>query len=384
MKYEDSSCTWDQLVEQDAFSIERHSLKITQPLETVFSVDNDAEMQLGCQKGRSRRFGRIDFSNGFGDWWFLSHTDIKVPSEHTQEGKRYAAEVQLAHFYSTKHHHDREMAHVSIFLDASDEYPVYPFLDRLICQWRQVEAATRAQCGKEPISSSYPSCFQSSRGFKQATKSKPNQRRLRKSAKDILRPQSNGTKSKLVMDPENWREPDMTDEEWEDFILQLSEDSHERRLLEGRHLDFHNYQFLVDVRTEYYFRYGGTQTVPPCHAEKISGESHGNTNHWRVMKDPIRVNSRQITELERLLKERIAPKEDWLSSCKQDTAGKIDQDGHISVARPLMETTTAHEMVFCECQNWKSKWPQDRAWCKENANVVQRFFEHPYNFAGHY
>lgn len=34
------------------------------------------------------------------DWWYLSHIDFHVPSEHTQEGKRYDAEIQMYHFYS--------------------------------------------------------------------------------------------------------------------------------------------------------------------------------------------------------------------------------------------------------------------------------------------
>jgi hypothetical protein len=95
MKYEDSTCTWEQLVKTQAFTIERHALKMTQPLEITPEVT-----RLDCPANDGRRFGRIDFSRGFHDWWFLSHIDFKLPSEHTQEGKRYSAEVQMAHFYS--------------------------------------------------------------------------------------------------------------------------------------------------------------------------------------------------------------------------------------------------------------------------------------------
>lgn len=34
------------------------------------------------------------------EWWHLSHIDVHVPSEHTQEGKRYDGELQMYHFYS--------------------------------------------------------------------------------------------------------------------------------------------------------------------------------------------------------------------------------------------------------------------------------------------
>ena len=97
MKYEDSTCTFDMLESQKAFTVERHALKITQPLEELVS---DGSLRIACPASQGRRFGRIDFSKGFSDWWFLSHVDIKIPSEHTQDGKRYSAEAQLAHFYS--------------------------------------------------------------------------------------------------------------------------------------------------------------------------------------------------------------------------------------------------------------------------------------------
>jgi hypothetical protein len=83
--------------------------------------------------------------------------DIHVPSEHTQEGKRYSAEIQLAHFYSIVW--DNEMATVSIFMEAYDDAPPYKFLDKVICQWRRKEYETRLQCGLDPIDGTYPGCF---------------------------------------------------------------------------------------------------------------------------------------------------------------------------------------------------------------------------------
>ena len=96
MKYEDSTCSWHDLKRNDAFTIERHALKVTQPLEEA----SLGGYRLDCPSSDGRKFGRIDFSKGFSEWWFLSHMDFKVPSEHTQQGKRYSGEVQLAHFYS--------------------------------------------------------------------------------------------------------------------------------------------------------------------------------------------------------------------------------------------------------------------------------------------
>jgi Eukaryotic-type carbonic anhydrase len=95
MQYHDSSCTFDQLQEKNSFRIERHALKVVQPIV----LNATGSYVLDCQeKGKS--WGRIDFSRGFQAWWYLSHVNIKVPSEHLQEGKRYDGEIQMYHFYS--------------------------------------------------------------------------------------------------------------------------------------------------------------------------------------------------------------------------------------------------------------------------------------------
>lgn len=98
MKYEDGTCTWEHLTE--SFSIQRHALRLDQPIE--FGQGGDEGFRLDCPgpNGAPRRFARIDFSWGFNFWWFLSHIDLKIPSEHTQNRKRYSAEIQMSHFFS--------------------------------------------------------------------------------------------------------------------------------------------------------------------------------------------------------------------------------------------------------------------------------------------
>jgi len=71
------------------------TLKIVQPIQ---EMGNDT-YRIACSN-EGRRWGRIDFSKGFSHWWHLSHIDFHVPSEHTQEGKRYSGELQMHHFYS--------------------------------------------------------------------------------------------------------------------------------------------------------------------------------------------------------------------------------------------------------------------------------------------
>ena len=100
MAYHDSTCDFETLRDKKAFTIERHALKIVQPIEPTGNAPN--EYQLACQNATTgaRTWGKIDFSRGFSQWWHLSHIDFHVPSEHTQEGKQYSGELQMYHWYS--------------------------------------------------------------------------------------------------------------------------------------------------------------------------------------------------------------------------------------------------------------------------------------------
>eukprot|EP00934_Nitzschia_sp_Nitz4_P001807 Nitzschia sp. Nitz4//scaffold177_size45885//17105//21005//NITZ4_007204-RA/size45885-augustus-gene-0.5-mRNA-1//-1//CDS//3329539052//1807//frame0 len=127
------------------------------------------------------------------------------------------------------------------------------------------------------------------------------------------------------------------------------------------------YEWFLKAGTEYYFRYEGTQTVPPCY----------DTAHWRVFKDPIRVAAHQMRELERLIAWRLG------DDCEVDTAGKSSGDvNFVDVARPLQSIHKLHRLVFCECQDWPSKFDADREWCSkyQTADVNERLFENPYNW----
>ena len=128
------------------------------------------------------------------------------------------------------------------------------------------------------------------------------------------------------------------------------------------------YEWMLKVGTEYYFRYEGTQVVPPCRQ----------VVHWRVMKDPIRVHERQIAELNRLLAWRI--NED---TCTAETAGVLSEDGNkVNVNREIQYTHRNHRKVFCECKDWPSQFLNDQIWCTdwENDPNYNRFYAYPYSF----
>jgi Eukaryotic-type carbonic anhydrase len=146
----------------------------------------------------------------------------------------------------------------------------------------------------------------------------------------------------------------------------------ERHLMNYDHISFNAYEWMLAVKTEYYFRYEGTFATPPC----------SETVHWRIMKDPIQVHPDQIKELERLLAWRIAPKGSTFKECQRDTAGK-DRPGRegnaVDLNRPIQSTKPLHRMVFCECQDWRSKFEEDRRWCRRG--VKTRLYEVPYGFS---
>jgi hypothetical protein len=98
------------------------------------------------------------------------------------------------------------------------------------------------------------------------------------------------------------------------------------------------------------------------------------------MKDPIHIHPRQLKELQRLLKDRVAPIDDPISACQPDTVAKVNtNDGTVEAAWPVQYSNPVHFKVFCNCKDWPSKWPEDRAWCGIDG-VNERFYDHPYNF----
>jgi hypothetical protein len=173
MKYEDSSCSLDQMIASDAFTVERHALRITQPI----TVSGNDDIQIDCSKeGVGQKFGRIDFSKGFSQWWFLSHIDFRTPSEHTQEGKRYDGEIQLNHFYSATALEagvENELATVSIFMESFEDAAPYLYLDKVMCLWRRHEYSVRRECGLDPVPGSYPGCFPMNRKLRRYGDEKP-------------------------------------------------------------------------------------------------------------------------------------------------------------------------------------------------------------------
>lgn len=178
---------------------------------------------------------------------------------------------------------------------------------------------------------------------------------------------------KYIVREENFRESTEDDEEYFDRIYTDFKRRH-RHLSGVIHdenyddVEFSTYEWMLKVETEYYFRYEGTMLVPPC----------WDVVHWRAMKDPLRVHSRQIAELHRLLAWRVNA-----DTCNKETAGVVSSDGNtIELNREVQYYHTQHRKVFCECKDWPSKFQNDREWCHRWDEDVNhdRFYTRPYSF----
>jgi Eukaryotic-type carbonic anhydrase len=301
------------------------------------------------------------------------------------------------------------MGTVTVFLQAYGDND-WPILNRLICAWREAEEKNRKACGLSSVSTKYAGC----------TNYRRRGRKLKKSWNetfDDLDEQSDwatsgtnyipATSAYDVMMENDFHMLNLMNSSYEPALIHIDEEANvpvdkdtldwdaflkehqreeERHLKEGRKLanyddvKWFNYFPLTDVKTEYYFRYSGSQTVPPCYGTYLEGtRNRRQTNHWRAMKDPKEISKRQLTEMHRLLRDRIAPKGGPVNACKADTGAKIDGN-KVNVARPLQETRDTHFKVFCECENWRSKFEQDQNWCRNNPKLKDRLYKKPYNF----
>jgi len=114
---------------------------------------------------------------------------------------------------------------------------------------------------------------------------------------------------------------------------------------------WHPYDWYVQSNTEFYYRYDGSMPEPPC----LEGV------HWRVLRKPVKVSPGQLRKLHNLLNNRLNPE-----TCQKETAGKPKEPGSkkVLVNRPIQLTTRKHKLVYCACDNWKSKSKEDEDYCK--------------------
>jgi len=184
------------------------------------------------------------------------------------------------------------MATVAFFLEAYDDTPDFDVLNRIICQWRKAEDLTRAECGLPSVTSEYPGCFFYQRGVNDDITSPAKtvakgDRQLRERkrertqrltsvhdviAHNLLHDFNNEsfTLKKIIMEEEDFTYDDKNFD-WDAFIQEVYDQEQlrhqtSRHLVDYQHVGpWFNYFPLIACKTEYYYRYSGTQTVPPCY-----------------------------------------------------------------------------------------------------------------------
>jgi hypothetical protein len=170
---------------------------------------------------------------------------------------------------------------VAVFLSASDDVDDFGVLNEVICAWREDEQMTRGECGLDPVDSIYDGCpdyrknetVRRNRDLRVTPdRISPNDILLR----NMLNLASDRNAKSVIIRSDN----DLDDGEADDAI-----DTDERRLLYDfngtEELNWNNYFALDHVNTEYFFRYAGTQTIPPCYGTFLEGDNRKQTNHWR-------------------------------------------------------------------------------------------------------
>ncbi|KAL7567702.1 hypothetical protein ACA910_012039 [Epithemia clementina (nom. ined.)] len=267
----------------------------------------------------------IDYSMGFPDDWILEFTDIAVPSHHTIEGHRFSAEVIMSHVYSARKI-NKLIGNVAVLLEAGTEDNHYDFLELYIKRFHQEARKTKTSCMSRRLSTS-----SSTKGLQ-----------------DVR------TDEAMVAD-----DNDESDAEPNRDLTELEDDREMAYIREMDYVNkppfytgyFHPYMWYADVGTEYYFRYNGSLPEPPC----FEGV------HWRVMQKPIVVAPSQIAALHKLIARRMDP-----VTCEYENAGKPrpEDPSVVDVNRPLQTMRNAHQLVYCECVDWKSPKLSDRALCK--------------------
>jgi len=119
--------------------------------------------------------------------------------------------------------------------------------------------------------------------------------------------------------------------------------------------EWHPYDWYVHANTEYYFNYKGSMPEPPC----FEGV------HWRVLRHPVRISPGQLNKLQKMMgKDRLNPE-----TCRYETAGKkLSGSEKYLFNRPIQTTSRRHKLVYCDCDNWKSKSEMDQFYC-DNRNL---------------
>lgn len=98
----------------------------------------------------SGRFkARADFSN-LSQYVDATYMDVKIPSEHTMNGKQYLVEVQIGHRWLDSPDGDQKKINIGFFLDPTTDV-FNPKMEEFIREWENISAERKYDCEKKSL-----------------------------------------------------------------------------------------------------------------------------------------------------------------------------------------------------------------------------------------
>jgi carbonic anhydrase len=409
MRYVKGDCRFDQL----DFQVLPHVLRAYQPQNCTVEPT-------------------IDFSFGYPFKWVLEFTDISVPSQHTQDGRRYDAEIVLSHTYK-RNVYGKHLGNVAIFLEKGTTKDHYRFLELYLRAWTESAAKAKQACkarGYRDLQSSEDYVMWNEDDFdhdeedwtemndewdmpldfEKVVSPPEHQSSLNSKGQNLIRrrPVPRASKENVWdanVDNEDDEGP-VLNEEWDSFMEEDDEgpmlneewnfvlEESDSEKVDGKE------QGESSLHSKRRDLMQAVPTAAPTMASEIldkkwyRGPWHpydwvakSKTEyyfrylgslmeppcftgvHWRVMRRPIKISPRQLSMLEALLANRLNP-----DTCEKDTVGKLRPDGQtgkaVDVNRPIQQLYSAHGLVYCECVDWKSSQTEDQIYC--NGTMEER------------
>ena len=216
-----------------------------------------------------------DFPNNWGGYADLIHVDFKVPSEHTINGERFDAEMQVFHLHPSR----RRTPTVSVVIRASRN-GYNPIFQSILDQFQVVFNDHGAACLSRL------------------------QRERRRATEQTTR----------------WMTAAIHEDDfsaWTDISTEHNGPAHDESLVRRRlQYSFTPYHELL-MPSLHFFGYEGSITEPPC-SEFVS---------WFVSDTPMQIGLSQLEQMKRLLFQHVSP-----------TCEKTSVHSGQSVARPIQDT----------------------------------------------
>merc|ERR1712151_108801 len=222
--------------------------------------------------------------------------DVKVPSEHTFEGKYYDGEIQITHHWDRK---EGRFIILSVLLDTDDDYE-NDALEVLIREWEEVAAKKKYKCDRK--------------------KKVPNLKKYERKYKEPGRKGYGSSK---------W------DRIWGKYCGG-------RRCNNGA-ADWDVYRFIP---TFWYCGYKGSLTIPPC-TENV---------HWRIYDVPLKISKDQSARMSNLLVSQLDDECNRGSIAYNRTVSRPVQSKRQSVFCCKGSDFKANVK---DKDYWKSLWPKD-------------------------